>query len=101
MNVYECNGTTILYNLYKDSNYSTNLKEKALKKDFSPQKIQTARPTLRRKYYAYACVMLNAPTAPAAFAQSRVSHVVFLISLVLQQNSRDCIGNTNVLNTLI
>ena len=44
--------------------------------------------------YADACVMLNARTAPVAFAPRRVSHVVFLISLVLKQTSEDCIGNT-------
>ena len=37
--------------------------------------LQAARPTLRGKYYADACVMLNAPTAPVAFVSSRVSHV--------------------------
>ena len=55
---------------------------------------QAARPTLCGKYYADACVMLNARTAPVAFSPSRVSHVVFLISLVLEQTSIDCIGNT-------
>ena len=38
--------------------------------------------------------MLNARTAPAAFAPRRVSFVVFLVSLVLEQTSEDCIGNT-------
>ena len=33
-------------------------------------------------------------TAPVAFAPRRVSHVVFLISLVLEQMSEDYIGNT-------
>ena len=50
--------------------------------------------TSHGKYYADACVTLNACTAPVAFASSRVSHVVFLISLVLEQTSEDCIGNT-------
>ena len=45
-------------------------------------------------YYVDACVKLNARTAPVAFAPRRVSHVVFLISLVLEQTSEDCIGNT-------
>ena len=35
----------------------------------------------------------NARTAPVAFAPRRVSHLVFLISLVLEQTSEDCIGN--------
>ena len=38
--------------------------------------------------------MLNACTAPVTFAPCRVSHVVFLISLVLEQTSEDYIGNT-------
>ena len=38
--------------------------------------------------------MLNARTALAPFAPRRVSHVVFLISLILEQTSKDCIGNT-------
>ena len=49
---------------------------------------QAARATLRRKYYADACVTLNAHTAPVAFAPRRVSHVVFLISLILEQTSK-------------
>ena len=40
-----------------------------------------------------ACVTLT-HTAPVAFAPHRVLHVVFLISLVLEQMSKDCIGNT-------
>ena len=56
--------------------------------------LQSARPTLRGKYYADACVTLNVRTAPVAFAPRRVSHVVFLITLVLEQTSEDCIGNT-------
>ena len=39
---------------------------------------------LRGKYYANACVTRNARTAPVAFALRRVSHVVFLISLILE-----------------
>ena len=35
----------------------------------------------------------NACTTPAAFAPCRVLHVVSLISLVLEQTSKDCIGN--------
>ena len=56
------------------------------------------RPTLRRKYYADACVTLNARTAPVAFAPRRVSHVVILISLVLEQTSEYCfaIGNEKI-----
>ena len=56
--------------------------------------LQAARPTLCGKYYTDACVTLNARTAPAAFALRRVLHIVFLISLVLEQTSIDCIGNT-------
>ena len=37
-------------------------------------------------------------TAPVAFAPHRVSHIVFLISLVLEQTSKDCIGNTEHFN---
>ena len=40
------------------------LKEKALKNDFKQNILQTARPTLRGKYYADACVMLNARNLP-------------------------------------
>ena len=50
--------------------------------------IQAALPTLREKYYADAFVTLNARTAPTAFAPRRVSHVLFLISLVLTANVR-------------
>ena len=50
------------------------------------------------KYYADACVTLNARTAPVAFAPRRVSHVVFLINLILEQTSKDCIGNTEYSN---
>ena len=49
--------------------------------------------SLGGKYDADACVTLNARTAPVAFALRRVSHVVLLISLVLDQTSKDCIGN--------
>ena len=50
--------------------------------------LQAVRPTLCRKYYADACVMLNARTAPVAFAPSRVLHVLILIGLVLRANVR-------------
>ena len=56
--------------------------------------VQATCPTLRGKYYADVCVTLNARTAPVAFVPHRFSHVVFLFSLVLQQSSEDCIGNT-------
>ena len=56
--------------------------------------LQAARSTLRGKYYADACITLNARTAPVAFAPHRVPRVVFLISLVLEQTSEDCFGNT-------
>ena len=67
-----------------------------MKNEFSSSKtfLQAARPTPRGKYYADACIMLNACTVPAAFATRRVSHIVFLISLVLGQTFEDCIGNT-------
>ena len=55
---------------------------------------KAARSTIRGKYYVDACVTLNAGTAPVAFASRRVAHVSFLISLVLEQTSEDCIGNT-------
>ena len=86
----------VSYNLYKDSNSELNLKEKALKNNFSTSKtfLQSAHPTLRGKNYADACITLNVLTAPVAFAPRRVSHVVFLISLVLEQTSEDCIWNT-------
>ena len=45
---------------------------------------------LSGKYYANACVTLNTRTAFVTFAP----RVVFLISLVLEQMSEDCIGNT-------
>ena len=67
-----------------------------MKNDFSSRSniLQHARPTLPGKYYADACVTLNTCTALVAFAPRRVSHIVFLISLVLEQTSKDCIGNT-------
>ena len=49
-------------------------------------------------YYTDPCVTLNAHTAPVAFALRRVPHVVFLISLVLEQTSEDCIENTEHAN---
>ena len=54
---------------------------------------QAVRATLRGKYYADACVTLNAGTVPVAFSPRTISHLVFLISLVLEQTSKDCIGN--------
>ena len=33
-------------------------------------------------------------TSPVAFAPRRVSRVIFHISLILEQTSKDCIGNT-------
>ena len=56
--------------------------------------LQVVRPSLRGKYYANACVTLNARIAPVAFSRRRVSQVAFLISLVLEQTSEDYIGNT-------
>ena len=56
--------------------------------------LQAAYATLRGKNYMDAYVMLNACTAPVAFTPRRVLHIVFLISLVLEQTSEDCIGNT-------
>ena len=44
------------------------------------------------------CITLNACYAPVAFAPRRVSHIVFLISFVLEQKSEDCIGNTEHFN---
>ena len=41
-----------------------------------------------------ASLTLNARTAPVAFALRRVSHIVFRISLVLEQTSEVCIGYT-------
>ena len=52
-----------------------------------------ARPTLQGKYCTDACIMLNARTAPGAYAPRRVSHLLFLISLILEQTSEDCFGN--------
>ena len=45
-------------------------------------------------YYADTCVTLNSLSAPVAFAPRRVSHVIFLISIVLEQPPEDYIGNT-------
>ena len=50
-------------------------------------------PILSEKCYADDCVTLDAHTAPVAFAPRRVLPVVFLISLFLEQTSKDCIGN--------
>ena len=72
------------------------LNRKSIEKWFKPKQnnFQAARATLRGKYYADACVTLNARTAPVAFAPCKISHLVFLISLVLEHTSKDCIGNT-------
>ena len=85
----------VLYNLYKDSKILNKFTRKTIEKRFQlKQNIkQAARPTLCG-YYADACVTLNTRTASVAFALRRVSHIVFLISLVLEQMSKDCIGNT-------
>ena len=48
--------------------------------------LQTVHPTLCGKYYAGAYVTLNARTAPGAFEPRRVSHLLFVISLVLRAN---------------
>ena len=45
--------------------------------------LQAARSTQRGKYYVDACVTLKASTVPVPFAPRWVSHIVFLISLVL------------------
>ena len=76
--------------------FKKKLKRKSIGKRFQLKQnvLQAERPTLRGKYYADGCVTLNARTEPVAFASRRVSHVVFLISLVLEQTSEDCIGNT-------
>ena len=76
---------------------------KSTEKWFSPKQniFQAARATLRRKYYTDACVTLNARTAPVAFAPRTISHLVFLISLVLEQTSKDCIGNTEHSNIIV
>ena len=59
---------------------------------------QAAHATLCGRYYADAYVTLNAHTEPVAFALRKVSHIVLLISLVLEQTSKDCIGNTKHAN---
>ena len=63
--------------------------------------LQAARATQHGKYYAHACVTLNAHTAPVALAPRRVLQAVFHISLVLKQTSKDCIGNTEHANTKV
>ena len=63
--------------------------------------LQAANTTLRGKNYVDACVMLNACTAPVAFTPRRVLHIVFLISLVLEQTSEDCIENTKHSNNKV
>ena len=84
----------------KDSNSRLNrFKRKPLKNYLSPwSKIfYNRRVQLHAecgKYYADACITLNTRTAPVAFAPRRVSYIVFLISLVLEQMSKDCIRNT-------
>ena len=42
--------------------------------------LQTAGSALHGKYYANACITLNARTVPVAFALRRVSQVLFLIA---------------------
>ena len=70
-------------------------KRKSIENDFSSsKKFKNRASNCTRKYYADACVTLNARTAPVAFASRTVAHVIFLISLVLEQTSEDCIGNT-------
>ena len=66
--------------------FFNKFKRKSIENDFSlSKKFKKARvPTVRGKYYADACVTLNARTAPVAFASRRVAHVIFLISLVLK-----------------
>ena len=56
--------------------------------------LQAAHPTLCENYYTDTCVTLNTRTAPVAFAPRRILHMLFSISLVLEQTSEDCIGNT-------
>ena len=73
----------VLCNLYKDSNFYTNLKEKALKNDFSSSYktfyiLQAVRPTLPGKYYAD--VTLNTRTAPAAFSPCSFAQSFLLAS---------------------
>ena len=50
----------VLYNLSKDSNFSTNLKHKVLKNDFSSSKILYKPCVQLSKYYADACESRNA-----------------------------------------
>ena len=91
----------VLYNLHKDSYFWTNLNENVLTNDLSLSKTlhkfkrnridkwlkfkqnvtHTACPTLRGPLHH-----TNARTAPAAFAPRRVSHLLFLINLVLRAN---------------
>ena len=59
---------------------------------------QATRRTLRGKYYAGACVMLNARTVPAAFARVEFCTYSFIIASFLEQTSEDCIGNTEHVN---
>ena len=52
----------VLYNMYKDSYFQTNLKEKVLKDESTIEAktySQAKRPTLRGEYYAGARVTLN------------------------------------------
>ena len=85
--------TEILVQRFK---FLNTLKGKSSKKnDFSWSKaFCTSHASNSTREVLRGCFALNARTAPVAFAPHRVLHVVFLFSLVLQQSSEDCIGNT-------
>ena len=85
----------VLYNLYKDSNLSTNLKEKVLKNNFSSSKTVSKRCVwlFVGKYYVDACVTLNTHTAPVACAPHGVLQG-FLLASFLEQTPKDYIGKT-------
>ena len=73
LNVYTSNGKvlSVLYNLYEDSNSTTNFKEKSIGKQLQLQQnilLEAINPTLRGKYYADACVTL-------------ITHALFLLHL--------------------
>ena len=85
----------VLYNLYKDSTFKKISKKKNWKATLAQAKHFTSRASNSvGKYFAVACFMLNACTAPAAFAgQRRVSRILFLLASFLEQMSEDCFGN--------
>ena len=76
MNVYECNGTNIFMRWKMKCSIQRGAAELNGTCHLSP----------------------NENICSIAFAQHRVSHIVFLINLILEQTTEDCIRNTEYSN---